>query len=71
MADFPPAETSTHVLHLSPHGAILPHVDNIDASGGTIVGASLGAARVLRLEHQEDGSGWDVLLPSGSVYVQK
>jgi alkylated DNA repair protein alkB family protein 7 len=71
MGDFPPPDSSTHVLHLSPQGAILPHVDNVDASGQTIVGASLGATRVLRLEHKETGEGWDVLLPSGSVYIQK
>lgn len=62
------------MLHLAPHGAILPHVDNLDAMGETIVGASLGAPRVLRLEKEkgEDiGSGWDVYIPSGSVYIQK
>lgn len=72
VADLPPAESSTHALHLAPEGAILAHVDNLDASGQTIVGASLGATRILRLERQGDESqGWDVLLPSGSVYVQK
>lgn len=73
-ADLPPPQSSTHALHLAPHGAILPHVDNLDAMGETIVGASLGAARVLRLEKdngEDAGSGWDVLLPSGSVYIQK
>lgn len=66
----PPPGSSTHALHLSPDGAILPHVDNVEASGQTIVGASLGASRILRLENSS-GDGWDVLLPSGSVYIQK
>lgn len=70
--DVPPPASSTHALHLSPRGEILAHVDNVEASGQTIVGASLGAARVLRLEDKHDkASGWDVLLPSGSVYMQK
>ncbi|CAK9782247.1 hypothetical protein CC85DRAFT_112688 [Cutaneotrichosporon oleaginosum] len=68
-ADLPPEGSSTHALHLAPEGAILAHVDNLEASGQTIVGASLGAARILRLD--KDGEGWDVLLPSGSVYMQK
>ncbi|TXT04940.1 hypothetical protein VHUM_04023 [Vanrija humicola] len=72
-ADLPPARSSTHVLHLAPEGAILPHVDNLEAMGETIVGAVLGAPRVLRLEVEADGDkhGWDVLVPSGSVYLQK
>jgi alkylated DNA repair dioxygenase AlkB len=40
-----------------------------------IIGVSLGAERVLRLERKgaenEGGAGWEVLLNSGSVYVQK
>lgn len=66
----PPPNSSTHALHLAPEGAILAHVDNLEASGQTIVGASLGATRILRLEN-DAGDGWDVLLPSGSVYMQK
>jgi alkylated DNA repair protein alkB family protein 7 len=65
----PPPETSTHLLHLAPHGQILPHVDNVDASGSVIIGLSLGAERILRLE--SEGQGWEVLLKSGSVYRQK
>ncbi|BEI87134.1 hypothetical protein CcaverHIS002_0704800 [Cutaneotrichosporon cavernicola] len=68
-SDLPPEGSSTHALHLSPEGAILAHVDNLEASGQTIVGASLGATRILRLD--KGGEGWDVLLPSGSVYIQK
>lgn len=70
-AELPPNGTLTHVLHLAPHGQILPHVDNLDASGSVILGVSLGASRVLRLEHKDAKTGWDVLLPSGSVYLQK
>jgi len=66
-----PPNTSTHLLHLAPHGEILPHIDNLEASGSIIVGLSLGAERILRLEHKETGGGWDVRLGSGSVYVQR
>lgn len=31
-----------HLLHMSSEGQIFPHVDNIQASGQTIVGVSLG-----------------------------
>lgn len=59
----------THALHLAPGGRIDPHVDSLEAMGETIVGVSLGADRVLRLER--DGAGIiEVLLKSGSVYVQ-
>ncbi|GHJ84777.1 hypothetical protein NliqN6_1179 [Naganishia liquefaciens] len=74
-----PLQTSTHALHLAPDGYILPHVDNVDASGTVIIGVSLGADRILRLEEAtQDGpqlkiahKGWDVLLNSGSLYIQK
>lgn len=70
-----PLQTTTHALHLSPTGRIDPHVDNVDASGSVIIGVSLGAERILRLERKgaenESGAGWEVLLKSGSVYVQK
>ena len=69
--ELPPKGTLTHLLHLAPHGQILPHVDNLDASGSVILGLSLGAPRILRLEHKDEKTGWDVLLPSGSVYLQK
>lgn len=71
----------THLLHLAPKGEILPHVDNLDASGGTIVGICLGAERILRLKRKSgqgagkvsgDGSNeLDIVLPNGSVYVQR
>ncbi|OCF33238.1 hypothetical protein I316_04979 [Kwoniella heveanensis BCC8398] len=80
----PPPGTITHLLHLSPEGEILPHVDNLQASGSVICGVSLGAERTLRLRQKGDGTadetggdegvlgwGWDVRLPSGSVYMQK
>jgi alkylated DNA repair protein alkB family protein 7 len=70
-----PLQTTTHALHLSPTGRIDPHVDNVDASGSVIIGVSLGAERILRLERKgaenEGRAGWEVLLNSGSVYVQK
>jgi alkylated DNA repair protein alkB family protein 7 len=71
LADIPPQGTSTHFLHLAPHGAILPHVDNLEASGSVIIGTSLGAERVLRLKDTQGDSGWDVRLPSGSLYLQR
>ena len=69
--------TQTHILHLASNGEILPHVDNIGASGSWILGVSLGSERVLRMEPAEDGVNgiprcpFDILLPSGSVYIQK
>ncbi|KAG8995523.1 hypothetical protein FRB90_000160 [Tulasnella sp. 427] len=63
----------THALHLASDGEILPHVDNVEASGKTILGMSLGASRVLRLQPKENGNPEDcvdILLESGSVYVQ-
>lgn len=61
-----------HALHLAPTGRIDPHVDNLDASGSVILGVSLGADRILRLQSENDKrDGWEVFLKSGSVYVQK
>lgn len=68
----PPVLTQTHVLHLAATGEIKPHVDSIGASGSWILGLSLGAERVMRLEHVDNPHDvFDVLLPSGSVYLQK
>ena len=67
----PPKEALTHVLHLSPEGEILPHVDNLDASGGVIVGICLGAERILRLRKKGGAEGWDIRLPNGCAYVQR
>ncbi|KDQ16203.1 hypothetical protein BOTBODRAFT_157001 [Botryobasidium botryosum FD-172 SS1] len=69
-----PDQIQTHLLHLAAAGEILPHVDNIQASGGIIVGISLGAERVVRFSRVDDenkGEWFDVLLPSGSAYVQR
>ncbi|KAG8968952.1 hypothetical protein FRC03_005497 [Tulasnella sp. 419] len=68
----------SHLLHLSTDGEILPHVDNVEASGRVIVGVSLGSTRILRLQkastqtEQPNPPEWiDILLESGSVYVQR
>ncbi|KAJ1307420.1 hypothetical protein OPQ81_001522 [Rhizoctonia solani] len=50
-----PPNIQTHILHLASTGVILPHVDNVEASGSVIA---------------EDTS-FDVLLESGSVYIQR
>lgn len=69
---FPVDPVQTHILHLASEGEILPHVDNTSASGTYILGVSLGATRMMRVESVDSGHGsFDVLLPSGSVYVQK
>ncbi|KAH9981264.1 hypothetical protein BGW80DRAFT_1269368 [Lactifluus volemus] len=68
--------TQTHLLHLASSGEIRPHVDNIGASGSWILGVSLGSERILRMESvEEDLNGvqkcaFDLMLPSGSVYIQ-
>jgi alkylated DNA repair protein alkB family protein 7 len=62
-----------HLLHLSSQGRIDPHVDNLEASGSTILGLSLGSTRVMRLGHQAAPihTHLKVLLPPGSVYIQR
>ena len=68
----PDVKTQIHLLQLGNDGEILPHVDNFEASGSWILGLSLGAPRVLRMEKADDENDtFDVLLPSGSVYVQR
>ncbi|EMD38339.1 hypothetical protein CERSUDRAFT_113501 [Gelatoporia subvermispora B] len=68
----PDEETQTHILHLATDGEILPHVDNIGASGSWILGVSLGATRIMRLENTERSEpAFDIALPSGSVYMQR
>lgn len=69
---YPTSNIQTHLLHLSSRGEILPHVDNIQASGTWILGVSLGAARILRMESTSDPEdSFDILLQSGSVYIQR
>ncbi|KAI0687129.1 hypothetical protein BC835DRAFT_1286912 [Cytidiella melzeri] len=68
----PPQPTLTHILHLGSDGEILPHVDNLDASGSWILGVSLGNTRILRLENVSDSADtYELALPSGSVYLQR
>ncbi|KAL0947417.1 hypothetical protein HGRIS_013529 [Hohenbuehelia grisea] len=71
---YPSQDIQTHVLHLASSGVIHPHVDNLSASGSWILGVSLGSERILRLERQVHGCDqevYDILLPSGSIYIQK
>ena len=67
----PTKDIQTHLLHLASYGEILPHIDNISASGSWILGVSLGAERIMRMESVAGRDAFDVLLPSGSVYLQK
>ncbi|KAI9065095.1 hypothetical protein FKP32DRAFT_1590852 [Trametes sanguinea] len=68
----PDQDTQTHILHLASNGEILPHVDNIEASGTWILGVSLGDERVLRLENPSTPEErYEISLPSGSVYMQR
>ncbi len=68
----PDAATQTHLLHLGSEGEIFPHIDNIHASGSWILGVSLGAERVMRLQStMNEKDAFDLILPSGSVYVQQ
>ena len=74
----PPSHVLLHLLHLSGEGAIAPHVDNLEASGGTIVSLSLGGERLLRFDktdqHGSPGDGepdqLEVLLEPGTVNIQ-
>ncbi|KAI6150914.1 hypothetical protein BKA82DRAFT_4121461 [Pisolithus tinctorius] len=69
---YPSENTQTHILHLASEGEILPHIDNIFSSGRWILAVSLGAARVLRMEENTlTPKKFDVLLTSGSVYLQR
>jgi len=66
----PSQNIQIHLLHLASRGFILPHIDNTDASGSWILGVSLGAQRLLRLESRDNALS-ELLLPSGSVYLQR
>ncbi|KAI9569529.1 hypothetical protein HD554DRAFT_2020278 [Boletus coccyginus] len=72
-AIYPSRNTQTHLLHLASSGEILPHIDNTSASGKWILGVSLGATRILRMEppSSAESESFDVPLPSGSVYLQR
>jgi len=68
----PTPNVQTHLLHLASHGEILPHIDNVQASGSWILGVSLGAQRIMRMQNLKDERDTiDVLLSSGSVYLQR
>ena len=68
----PTPDIQTHILHLASDGEILPHIDNLQASGTWILGVSLGAERIMRMEGTDGRTdSFDVLLPSGSVYLQR
>lgn len=69
----PPPHVLLHLLHLASNGAIYPHVDNREASGGIIVGLSLKSSRVMRFAPVEGGEGepFEVLLEPGSAYIQR
>ncbi|KAF9532313.1 hypothetical protein CPB83DRAFT_847634 [Crepidotus variabilis] len=70
----PTKDTQTHLLHLASHGDILPHVDNISASGSWILGVSLGAERRLRMREANSPANYSefsINIPSGSVYLQR
>ncbi|KAF9001895.1 hypothetical protein BDQ17DRAFT_1244136 [Cyathus striatus] len=58
----------THLLHLASDGEILPHIDNVSASGVWILGASFGEERILTLDNKS--TDYEIALPSGSVYLQ-
>ena len=78
-----PNNLLAHILHLSPSGCIDPHIDNIEASAATILGASFGSERVMYLRLSAKAlqrmslpssspvPEFAVLLPPGSVYVQR
>ncbi|KAF9239587.1 hypothetical protein BU15DRAFT_46515 [Melanogaster broomeanus] len=70
---YPSPNIQTHLLHLSSFGEILPHIDNVSASGVWIMGVSLGATRMLRMESTNTAApkSFDIMLPSGSVYLQR
>jgi alkylated DNA repair protein alkB family protein 7 len=68
----PTKDLQTHLLHLASDGEILPHIDNLEASGSWILGVTLGGTRMLRLHHPDTAEGVvDVSLPPGSLYIQK
>lgn len=76
----PPPHLIMHLLHLSSKGRIYPHVDNLEAFGRTIVGVSLGGGeRVMKFKQTSEPNDarekgpreFEVLVPSGSAYIQQ
>jgi hypothetical protein len=61
------SEVLTHLLHLASAGHIKNHVDNVEASGQTLLGACLGSSRVIELVHEKEGVGFRALLEPGTV----
>ncbi|KAH9930052.1 uncharacterized protein B0H18DRAFT_873629 [Fomitopsis serialis] len=71
-AIYPSPNVQTHLLHLASDGEISPHVDNVGASGSWILGISLGAPRLLKLENISNPEEiYTLPLQSGSVYIQR
>lgn len=69
----PPSHLQLHLLHLSSRGQIYPHVDNLEASGDTIIGLSLGGSRLMKFAPNVgiEGEAFEMEVEKGSVYIQK
>lgn len=82
----PPDHLIMHLLHLSgSEGRILPHVDNAEAFGQTIVGISLGSERVMKFKRTSTSNSaskedvpvhqgpdeFQVLMKPGDAYIQR
>ena len=66
-----PPHVVTHLLHLSSESCILPHVDNVQASAGTIVGICLGTTRELVLREKTKGNrNADHITPSAATKAE-
>jgi hypothetical protein len=61
-----------HILDLDKDGCIKPHVDNVEYSGGVIVGLCLMSERVLQLTRvDKPDHTFSVYLPPRALYIQK
>ncbi|RKP36597.1 hypothetical protein BJ085DRAFT_10613, partial [Dimargaris cristalligena] len=73
--DLLPAETPwlpAHILDLHASGAILAHVDNVDFSGGFVMGICLLSPTVMRFCHQEQPECYvNAYLPPKCLYIQR
>lgn len=69
----PPSHLQLHLLHLSSRGQIYSHVDNLEASGDTIIGLSLGGSRLMKFAPNVgmEGEAFEMEVEKGSVYIQK